>query len=160
MSIAAENLPSAAEIMREALVLARRLTSGPHDFARAELLLKLARELRVGSVQRQSGGVADGVKLLDDAPAEFQRWTRVAQERREPSGYEPQSVPSEPVYADDSTQVMPAVSSCLHCRQRLSFARPSPDHKIPVWYHDLTMQTVCPGEHTPRTFAEPFSGHQ
>jgi len=43
------NLPTPAELMREAIVIARGLTSGPHDLARAELLLKLARELRVGT---------------------------------------------------------------------------------------------------------------
>lgn len=43
------NLPTAAEVLSEAIVLARGLTSGPHDLARAELLLKIARELRQGT---------------------------------------------------------------------------------------------------------------
>lgn len=133
----ADHLPTAAEIMREALVLARGSTSGPHDFARAELLLKLAHELRVGSV-----------------PAGFVH----PAERPDASGYEPESVPdkalTEETVAIPWTEGTELTASCVYCSQRLRTCGADQGGQ-PVWYHDLTMQTVCLLDSVPRRFAHP-----
>lgn len=295
-------LPSAAELMREAIVIARGHTSGPHDLARAELLLKLARELRVGTpkVPAGTGHVAPPadrnlwviptdetklVRLTDlppaedappaEAPISAPLWNRTtethpldaagvaADEASEPerkterfAKLPPFPMPfsaterlqmvgralrlgrpdpadetyaGEPaaqrverlianselaaseerarqawavpeswrtqLHADAATVAFPEgltevarqlqigpedgptetlktfakqqadVGTCKHCGQRIRYARMSPDHEVPQWYHDLSVQRVCSMRYDvdvepigPRhTYAEPIA---
>jgi len=119
-------LPSAAEVLREGLALARGLTSGPHDLTRARLLLDYARELREGSERVPAPA--------DDSPTSIDAITQIITERP-PGG---------------------AMEQCRWCGERIRYARMSTDHPEPSWYHDLTIQAVCPTSGYPHTFAEPF----
>jgi hypothetical protein len=172
------NLPTAAEVLNEAIVLARGLTSGPHDFDRARLLLDIARELRVGSVSRS----IEPEPLAGNDYAGEMAHDRVERIMRESYPFDP-SVTWAPPAPSDATQVfgeMPtqmitlddlprwvegADSVCLHCRERIEFGRlMGYTQADPIWRHSLTQQAVCPApgrglasrDGQPHTFAEPI----
>lgn len=168
-------LPAAGELIREAIVLARDLTSGPHHFERARLLLDLARELREDVMRRsmlwQQARWFDkpaGDPPRQDDPADFpvsaplfrEAETEIMQRPvsdREvaEAAFGPDLKPVAERLAGEATEVMPRASRCRHDALEIVYRHASPEHPVPGWYHTRTGQMVCPTDLYPNTFAEP-----
>jgi len=151
-------LPSARRAMRMAVELASNRESD--EFDRAYLWIAIAHELRIGAspaipVPRPFERTSELLAEADLATAGLGQIPVPVERPPVATGVvsldETSIIRYEPHGHGDATR-------CAHCGHVIRFARRSADHTDPEWYHDMTMQSVCPvsAPDQSHTFATPL----